>query len=912
MYLHVVVGARFISKPGLDAVAPGVRWQLAVAAVILTSSAASASWEGLGGNARHDGASGLGGGLLDVYTSGDLVAGGGSLLLDQSPGLVVTKHGIVGIVSSTADGSCEAVILPSSTADTGTRRPLASCNRGTLVGYDAANDALLACGRGPVDGPILSAFDLGTGRPRWSIVPATALDAPRGVADEWSCGGGAVSLTTVAIGFTGWKSQEGDLKPRAVAHRLAVIRLPDGSVYWSRTLVDSPFLTPIGIQGADPTRASAFAPLSTTAFHEGYVFAGEFACPAVRVFDVGPCEWGFAWYSSGGEPQEVAGAHQRQNALDAYPPPIAGSAWAAAQDGRSAVVLGHDLLLHHGGHFERALDVAYAFDESTTELRTQLAAPAWMGDLVFAPSFRTIHAINVQTYSEVWEWDAEALGYVEAVAADEAGLWVLSTSGYGAPVNLNLVRLASDDGRIVQVIPLPRPLSEPDAPSRRARLVPVNESSVIVLDRAGSVTWLGPGRGADRLSLATPETILSSTGEFVMRVKSLASPPPSRLLVHWGDGVVEEGLLDADQRHIYAAPGPHRVVVTGVYADGTTASTMMEVGRLPALDGGPLAAPDSSPLPTWLLLLVVVGAAGTGSGAALALRRRRQAAARGVPGPVPKQRFLGRYEVLRELGEGSFARAWLALRVGDRRSVVIKELHASLTVHETARRRFEREAKILASAVHPRITRLLAVENVDDRRFLVLEFEEGGSLEARLATGRLDVGEAVRMAAQVLEGLAYVHGKGILHRDIKPSNILFTAAGDAKIIDFGISTEAAATQGLTQGALPLGTVGFMSPEQARGHALDARTDLYAVAATFVRAVVGPAGAQGADAIQVPHATLADWAARGMAVRPQDRFGDADEMRAALLAAAASDAPPTHPWKTSVVRPTMRASPDRRS
>lgn len=268
--------------------------------------------------------------------------------------------------------------------------------------------------------------------------------------------------------------------------------------------------------------------------------------------------------------------------------------------------------------------------------------------------------------------------------------------------------------------------------------------------------------------------------------------------------------------------------------------------------------------------------------------------------PRPGTTFLGKYDVERELGRGAFGTVWLGVHRKLHRRVVLKQLHPAWTVVPEARARFEREARILAALDHPRVTRVHDVEETGGAWFIVMEYAEGGSLAERVASAPLPPAEAVRLFSQVLEGLAYIHARGVLHRDLKPSNIFLTASGDAKIGDFGVAWSPSMGTAITGSGTSPGTPGYMAPEQLFGGPVDHRADLFASAASLYEAVTGQhylapflsdpltfRRAVASQAPDLPRAGLSPelnaWLARGLAKAPEDRFPDAASSRAALMA-----------------------------
>ena len=208
-------------------------------------------------------------------------------------------------------------------------------------------------------------------------------------------------------------------------------------------------------------------------------------------------------------------------------------------------------------------------------------------------------------------------------------------------------------------------------------------------------------------------------------------------------------------------------------------------------------------------------------------------------------RQLGPYAIIAPLGAGGMGEVYRARDSKLGRDVAIKILPAHFTSDPERRSRFAREARLLATLNHPHIGAIYELEETDGVTALVLELVEGPTLADRLARGPLPILEALAIARQIADALDAAHQKGIVHRDLKPSNIVLQSAGiptssdvRAKVLDFGlaktIAAEPAGTGGLaTVTAEPtgegkiLGTPAYMSPEQARGQAVDKRTDIWA-------------------------------------------------------------------------------------
>jgi eukaryotic-like serine/threonine-protein kinase len=220
---------------------------------------------------------------------------------------------------------------------------------------------------------------------------------------------------------------------------------------------------------------------------------------------------------------------------------------------------------------------------------------------------------------------------------------------------------------------------------------------------------------------------------------------------------------------------------------------------------------------------------------------------------------LGPYEILSLLGAGGMGDVYRAKDTKLHRDVAIKVL-SDLFVNDPERlARFQREAQVLASLNHPHIGAIYGLEESDGVRALVLELIEGPTLAERVAQGPLPISEALVVARQVAEALAAAHERGIIHRDLKPANIKFTRDGLVKVLDFGLAkaligdvlgpdlTQASTvTVGATQEGTLLGTAAYMSPEQARGKAVDKRTDIWAFGCVLYEVFTGKRAFDGDD------------------------------------------------------------------
>ena len=198
---------------------------------------------------------------------------------------------------------------------------------------------------------------------------------------------------------------------------------------------------------------------------------------------------------------------------------------------------------------------------------------------------------------------------------------------------------------------------------------------------------------------------------------------------------------------------------------------------------------------------------------------------------------ISHYRIAEKIGEGGMGVVYKAEDTKLERTVALKFLAAHLLADEESRRRFEREAKAAAALSHPNICTIHEIDEVEGKTFLALEFVEGESLEKKIDRGPVALKEALDIGRQVAGGLSAAHDKKIVHRDIKPGNLLITPDGRAKILDFGL---ALLTEGskITQLDTTLGTVAYMSPQQAQGVKVDHRADVWALGCVLYEMVCG--------------------------------------------------------------------------
>src|SRR5262249_20935353 len=221
---------------------------------------------------------------------------------------------------------------------------------------------------------------------------------------------------------------------------------------------------------------------------------------------------------------------------------------------------------------------------------------------------------------------------------------------------------------------------------------------------------------------------------------------------------------------------------------------------------------------------------------------------------------LGPYEITALLGMGGMGEVYRATDTNLKRQVAIKVLPASVAGDSERLARFQREAEVLAALNDPHVAQIYGFEKTGGVTALVMELVEGATLADRIAHGPIPVDEALPIARQIAEALEAAHEKGIIHRDLKPANIKVRPDGMVKVLDFGLAkllhrvatandtavplvsshSPTAALLGATTAGVLLGTAAYMSPEQARGHPADERTDVWALGCVLYEMLTGRA------------------------------------------------------------------------
>lgn len=265
------------------------------------------------------------------------------------------------------------------------------------------------------------------------------------------------------------------------------------------------------------------------------------------------------------------------------------------------------------------------------------------------------------------------------------------------------------------------------------------------------------------------------------------------------------------------------------------------------------------------------------------------------------------YEIKKVLGTGGMATVYLAVQSSLSRPVALKIMDRALVADADFRRRFLKEGRLIAQLYHPNIVSVYDIGTSGDVHYLSMPYFSGGTLDQRLKK-ELDPEFATKILKSLASALGYAHEHGIIHRDIKPGNVLFTNAGDPILTDFGIAKTLGNETVLTTAGMTVGSIQYMSPEQAQGRTLDNRSDLYSLGVLFWQMLMGSLPYQASDffTLAIQHAkdpipALPEHLLRFqpiietlLAKMPENRYASSDELLETLKEIPSGDTEPMRP------------------
>ncbi len=207
------------------------------------------------------------------------------------------------------------------------------------------------------------------------------------------------------------------------------------------------------------------------------------------------------------------------------------------------------------------------------------------------------------------------------------------------------------------------------------------------------------------------------------------------------------------------------------------------------------------------------------------------------------------YRIIRKINHGGMSTVYLAIQISVGRVVALKVMNPGLTIDPTFNERFQREATIVGQLSHPNIISIYDIGREENLNYIAMDYLPGGSVHDKMIEG-ITADEALRVTKDIANALDHAHERGYIHRDIKPENILFRLDNSAILTDFGVAKGIIGVSRMTHVGTVVGTPQYMSPEQARGQIVDARSDLYSLGVLFYEMLTGSLPYPGEDSVTI--------------------------------------------------------------
>ncbi len=734
----------------------------ALALILLTAPIASA-WTQLHGDAARSGLMPLPETAIDVIRYHKLLPESENFNSLQGPTLVPTRNGFVGVARVIETDACVFVRVDAADLSRVVRTPIDDCHAPWFQGYDPVTDHAFVCGIAQASEPVFQARDATTGTLVWHIAPSRDLDVVDAeAAMYWGCTGAAIDVAKRIAAVIFINAQTG---LDVYRHRVALVNLDSGSVMWTTQVSRTSEFTG-GVVTGQPVAegpAAGFIPLTATMTATGILTTGVIVCADILTCDqpstneeenFGPFMTATAWMTLDGEVQGMATSRldRRSDDLDgdATARTAGGAFWATASGSLGAISAGGYITIVNPEDKDWLASAKVSKLESPRWGVDPFASPVWGRESIFVPFYRTVTAFDPVDLRQRWAWATDESGWIigDTVVSHAGSLLVLATktprttrAGMGLQSNESiLVRLDGATGEELQRLPVvaetwmatEEPFGIPESGREDFRyprppvILPL-EGGLLIVDLSGNAIEIRSADDTQAPRVAIDNAFPAPGDDVTLRIPRDQHAPVEEVHVRWGDGTRDRAGSDTvnedgtyELTHAFAEPKRHQLLVTTVYADGTTRSTtsVIDVGGTPPPELNALQrafAPENQDL-TFGILGIVLAVSG-GLWAAHVRYRRRGWLRRKLDeiGDVA-ERFRDRPDLMRaaleEQREGIRARA---LR-GELEEAPLSLLEERINVLASAARRdlVESELSFLPYALVRRLQGILRDNKVEE------------------------------------------------------------------------------------------------------------------------------------------------------------------------------------------------------